>query len=656
MANWNVYCKRADFKGIGKKYGIDQVTARIIINRDIPEDQIGHFLHPEITDLHSPRLMKDLPRACEIITQLINDKKKIRIIGDYDGDGICSAYILTDGLRTLGADCDYQLPNRIVDGYGLNPQMVEKAVEDGVEAIITCDNGIAAGEAVELAKKNNLTVIVTDHHAIPFTTVEKDSADEDDKHSEVNAAGNNADDASGKTSEGDKQPEINAAGNNSEDAASQYPQEPDTERGSFDFYKDGNVYHMPHADCVVDPHRADDTYPYPGICGAVVAFKLISELFEMADRTDAMRYLPEAAFATVTDIMELKDENRAIVSLGLKQLSQSENIGLDKLIAVTGLDKNNIKAWQIGFVLGPCFNASGRIDSAEKALRLLLETDEEKAEQEALELVSLNEQRKAMEQQGIDVALETLSHAESLPTVIVYYMPALHESLCGLVAGKIKEKYNRPTFVLCKTVNGDVKGSGRSIEAYSMYDKMVEANEAFGGDGVFTKFGGHPMAAGLSMREEDIEWLRLFLDEHSGLTDDDMQEKVMIDVPMPLYYASIPLVEELHRLEPFGNGNPGPVFADRNLPVMSYRKIGRDSQYRKLSFDSNGVKVDGIYFGDGAQMDTDFSDAFGEAELQKASFGQQNQIRLDIIYDPDINEYNGFQSIQAKIKSYRVRQ
>lgn len=617
MANWKVYCKRADFKGIGEKYGIDQVTARIIVNRDIPENQIGHYLHPEITDLHSPRLMKDLPRACEIITQMIKDKKKIRIIGDYDGDGICSAYILTDGLRTLGADCDYKLPDRIVDGYGLNPAMVEQAVNDGVEAIITCDNGIAAGEAVKLAKKNNLTVIVTDHHAIPFTTVE--------------------------------------AGKNSEDVSGQYPQEADTERGSFDFYKDGNIYHLPHADCVVDPHRADDTYQFPGICGAVVAFKLISELFEMADRTDAMRYLPEAAFATVTDIMELKDENRAIVSLGLKQLSQSENIGLDKLIAVTGLDKNNIKAWQIGFVLGPCFNASGRIDSAEKALRLLLETDEEKAEQEALELVSLNEQRKAMEQQGIDVALETLSHAESLPTVIVYYMPALHESLCGLVAGKIKEKYNRPTFVLCKTVNGDVKGSGRSIEAYSMYDKMVEANEAFGGDGVFTKFGGHPMAAGLSMREEDIEWLRLFLDEHSGLTSDDMQEKVMIDVPMPLYYANIPLVEELDKLEPFGNGNPGPVFADRNLPVTSYRKIGKTQQYRKLSFASNGVKVDGIYFGDGSQMDADISSAFGEEELQKALSGKLNQIRLDIIYDPDINEYNGFQSIQAKIKSYRVR-
>ena len=612
MANWNVYCKRADFKGIGEKYGIDQVTARIIVNRDIPEEQIGHYLHPEITDLHSPKLMKDLPRACEIIMKLIQENKKIRVIGDYDGDGICSAYILTDGLRTLGAECDYKLPDRIVDGYGLNPQMVEQAVEDGVEAIITCDNGIAAGEAVKLAKKNNLTVIVTDHHAIPFTTVE-------------------------------------------EDAASQYPQEPDTERGSFDFYKDGNVYHLPHADCVVDPHRADDTYPYPGICGAVVAFKLISELFQMAGRTDSGKYLPEAAFATVTDIMELKDENRAIVSLGLKQLSQGENIGLDKLIAVTGLDKNHIKAWQIGFVLGPCFNASGRIDSAEKALRLLLETDEEKAEQEALELVSLNEQRKAMEQQGIDVALETLSHAESLPTVIVYYMPALHESLCGLVAGKIKEKYNRPTFVLCKTASGDVKGSGRSIEAYPMYEKMVEANEAFGDNGVFTKFGGHPMAAGLSMREEDIEWLRLFLDEHSGLTDDDMQEKVMIDVPMPLYYANIPLVEEIQKLEPFGNGNPSPVFADRNLPVMSYRKIGKESQCRKLSFNSNGTRIDGIYFGDGEEMDEKITEAFGAGEFQKALAGKPNQIRLDIIYDPDINEYNGFQSIQAKIRSYRVR-
>ncbi|MGN0240597.1 MAG: DHH family phosphoesterase [Candidatus Weimeria sp.] len=613
MANWKVYCKNADFKGIGKKYGIDQVTARIIINRDIPEDQIGKYLNPEITDLHSPELMKDLPRACEIILQLIKDKKKIRVIGDYDGDGICSAYILTDGLRTLGADCDYKLPDRIADGYGLNPEMVAQAADDGVEAVITCDNGIAAGEAVELAKKNNLTVIVTDHHAIPFSTVEGD------------------------------------------DAAAAYPEEADTGRGSFDFYRDGNIYHLPHADCVVDPHRADDTYPFPGICGAVVAYKLISVLFQMSGRTDARKYLPEAAFATVTDIMELKDENRAIVSLGLKQMARSENIGLDRLISVAGLDKNNIRACHIGFILGPCFNASGRIDSAEKALRLLLEKDKKKAEEEALELVSLNDTRKAMEQRGIDEAFETLSHEKNLPTVIVFYMPDLHESLCGLVAGKIKEKYNRPTFVLCKTVNGDVKGSGRSIEAYPMYDKMVEANEAFGGDGVFTKFGGHPMAAGLSMREEDIDWLRSFLDEHSGLRDDDMQEKVMIDVPMPLYYASIKLVEELQKLEPFGNGNPGPVFADRNLPVTSYRKIGQEKQYRKLSFISDRKRIDGIYFGDGQEMDEKIIAAFGEEELEKAASGKQNQIRLDIIYDPDINDYNGFRSIQAKIKGYRVR-
>ena len=612
MSNWNVYCKKADFKGIGEKYGIDQVTARILVNRDIPEDQIGKYLHPEITDLHSPKLMKDLPRACEIVFQLIKDKKKIRVIGDYDGDGICSAYILTDGLRILGADCDYKLPDRVVDGYGLNPEMVEQAVEEGIDAIITCDNGIAAAEAVELAKKNNLTVIVTDHHAIPFSTIEGD-------------------------------------------VESQYPQEADTKKGIFDFYNDGYIYHLPHADCVVDPHRADDTYPFPGICGAVVVFKLISCLFEITGRTDVNRYLPEAAFATVTDIMELRDENRAIVSLGLKQMSRAENLGLDELIKATGIDRDYIKAWQIGFILGPCFNASGRIDSAEKALKLLLETDQKKAQQEAEDLVSLNEQRKAMTQAGVDAALDTLSKAESLPTVIVYYMPALHESLCGLVAGKIKEKYNRPTFVLCKTVNGDVKGSGRSIEAYSMYDKMVEANEAYGGDGVFTKFGGHPMAAGLSMREEDVEWLRSYLDEHSGLKDEDMQQKVMIDVPMPLSYVSIPLVEELSRLEPFGNGNETPIFADRNLELTSYRAIGKERQYRKLGLSSNGAAVDAIYFGDGEEMDKRITEAFGEDELQKASFGKSNQIRLDIIYDPDINEYNGFKNIQAKIKSYRVR-
>lgn len=613
MAKWECYCKKADFKKLAAKYGIDQVTARIMINRDIHEEEMGRFLSPDLSQLHSPHLMKDMDMAVRLIQSMIHDKKKIRVFGDYDGDGICSAYILVDGLRSVGADVDYKLPDRVHDGYGLNPEMVEKAASEGIEAVITCDNGIAAAEAVQRARDKGMTVIVTDHHEIPYSTPE----------------------------EGDD--------------AARLPKEADTEHGVHDFFSDGKVYHLPHANCVVDPHRADDSYPFPGICGAVVAFKMITALFEACGRMDALKYLPEAAFATVTDIMELRDENRVIVSFGLKQMAHSGNVGLDALIDAAGLDRNHIQAWHIGFVLGPCFNASGRIDSAEKALDLLLENDPTRTKEKAEELISLNEERKGMTQKGVDRAFEELSGRTELPKVMVLYIPDLHESLCGLVAGKLKEKFYRPVFVLCKTENGDVKGSGRSIEAYSMYEKMVEANEAYGGDGVFTKFGGHPMAAGLSMREEDVDWLKTFLNDHSGLVDDDLQEKVMIDVPMPLYYASFSLIDDLQKLEPFGNGNEKPVFAENGLDVLSYRRIGKEQQYRKLTLSSKSTRVDALYFGDGDAMDRDITGAFGEGELAKALSGQKNQIRLDIVYDPDINEYNGVRSIQAKIKKYRVR-
>lgn len=607
MAKWECYCKKADFKGLAARYGVDQVTARVMVNRDIPEKAMGKFLSPTPRDLHSPLLMKDLERAAETIFELIHQNKKIRIFGDYDGDGICSSYILYDGMRALGADVDYQLPDRIKDGYGLNDSMVERAAGDGVDVIVTCDNGIAASDAVQLAGDKGMTVIVTDHHAIPFSTPEDD----------------------GETLK--------------------YPPEADTEQGVWDFCRDGKIYHLPHASCVVDPHRADDSYPFPEICGAVVAFKLITQLFCIEGKgRDAMKYLPEAAFATVTDIMELKDENRAIVKLGLKRMAEGENIGLTALIKAAGLDKNNIKSWHIGFVLGPCFNASGRIDSAEKALSLLIETDKEKAEEKAEELVELNEKRKSMTQKGVEYAFDKLSGEDRIPDVIVLYLPELHESLCGLVAGKLKEHFYRPTFVLCRTEGGDVKGSGRSIEGYSMYEKMVEANEAYGGDGVFTKFGGHPMAAGLSMREDDIGWLRDFLNQHSGLSGDDLEQKLMIDVPMPLYYVSIPLIGDLAKLEPYGNGNEKPVFAENGLSVISYRKIGREQQYRKLTLLSRDVAVDALYFGNGEQMDSDIEEAFGASELDRALAGQKNRIKLDISYDPDINEYNGVKSIQAR--------
>jgi len=615
MAKWMSLMKKADFKKIAADLGIDQVTARVLVNRHLSEEDMKVFLNPDLGSLNDPLLMSDMERASELIRGLIKDKKRIRVVGDYDADGICSTYILIDALRRLGADCDFCLPDRVKDGYGLNPDMVEQAAEDGIEAIITCDNGIAASPAVSLAKEKGMTVIVTDHHEIPFSTAE---------------------------------------GNEGE-----LPEAFDTGSGVYDAISGDKIYHLPHADAVIDPHRMDDKYPFPGICGAVVAWKLVFVLFS-GEADSYMDYLPEAAFATITDIMELVDENRIIVYYGLKAMAEAKNPGLDALIECSGLDRTRISAYNVGFVLGPCFNASGRIDTAETAVSLLLENDREKALAIANKLVKLNDQRKFMTTMGVNKAFAMLSELEEIPDVIVIYMQDLHESLCGLVAGKLKEKYNRPVFVLCKTKTGEVKGSGRSIEAYSMYEKMVEANEAYEQEnpdngGVFIRFGGHPMAAGLSMRETDIDWLRNYLNQHSDLSASDMEKRVIIDVPMPLWYVKIPLIDELSRLEPFGNGNPRPVFAEKGLPLVSYRMIGKGQQYRKLRLSSHGRVVDALYFGEGAAMDGAIREAFGRSQLDKAMAGMKNDIRLDIVYYPDINDYMGTKSAEARITDFRVR-
>lgn len=615
MAKWMSLMKKADFKKIAADLGIDQVTARVLVNRHLSEEDMKAFLNPDLGSLNDPLLMSDMERACELIRGLIKDKKRIRVVGDYDADGICSTYILIDALRRLGADCDFCLPDRVKDGYGLNPDMVEQAAEDGIEAIITCDNGIAASPAVSLAKEKGMTVIVTDHHEIPFSTAE---------------------------------------GNEGE-----LPEAFDTGSGVYDAISGDKIYHLPHADAVIDPHRIDDKYPFPGICGAVVAWKLVFVLFS-GEADSYMDYLPEAAFATITDIMELVDENRIIVYYGLKAMAEAKNPGLDALIECSGLDRTRISAYNVGFVLGPCFNASGRIDTAETAVSLLLENDREKALAIANKLVKLNDQRKFMTTMGVNKAFAMLSELAEIPDVIVIYMQDLHESLCGLVAGKLKEKYNRPVFVLCKTKTGEVKGSGRSIEAYSMYEKMVEANEAYEQEnpdngGVFIRFGGHPMAAGLSMRETDIDWLRNYLNQHSDLSASDMEKRVIIDVPMPLWYVKIPLIDELSRLEPFGNGNPRPVFAEKGLPLVSYRMIGKGQQYRKLRLSSHGRVVDALYFGEGAAMDGAIREAFGRSQLDKAMAGMKNDIRLDIVYYPDINDYMGTKSAEARITDFRVR-
>ena len=585
MAKWMVKAKRADFAGLSSRLGIDMVTARLLVNRGVPEEAMADFLHPSLSQLHDGSSMKDLPLAADILTGHIKKGTKIRVIGDYDVDGIFSTYILVSALRQCGGDVDYAIPHRTKDGYGVNPQMIEEAKNAGIGLVLTCDNGISAADAVDAAKAYGMTVIVTDHHEIPFSIENKEK-----------------------------------------------------------------IYHFPNADAVVDPHRADETYPFAGICGAVVAWKLVFVLFEKngIGVEKVFDYLEMAAIATVCDIMALQDENRPIVKFGLNALTHTKNKGLSALIDCTGIDREHITTYHIGFVLGPCFNASGRLETALLGLGLLLEEDERQAAAKAAELVNLNEVRKAMTEEGMEAAIRQMEEEHlSGDKVLVIYVPKLHESLCGIVAGRIKEKYYRPVFVLCDG-ESSVKGSGRSIPAYSMYERMQEV------DHYFTKYGGHPMAAGLSMHKEDVERFRQDLNEKSRLTEADLIPKLMIDVPMPLSYLTLERVREFSILEPFGNGNEKPVFADKNLPVLHIFSMGKQKQYRKLVFGAGNARIEGVYFGDGEAMDSCLEENFGLEALNAARSGRSNPIRLKITYYPSINAYRGVESLQVIIGEYSV--
>ncbi len=585
MSNWVVVAKKADFKGLGEKLGVDQVVARIMVNRDIAPNDMPAFLHPDLKMLHDPLLMKDMDRAVFLLMQAIDQKKHIRVIGDYDIDGINATYILLKGIRKCGGVADYAIPNRITDGYGINPSMVEAAAEAGAEVIITCDNGIAALPAIERAHELGMQIIVTDHHQIPFEE-----------------------------------------GENGE-----------------------HLEKLPPADAVVDPHRSDDEYPFSEICGAVVAWKLIMTLYGEYgfSREEGLSFLENAAFATVGDIMPLLDENRVIVSLGLKALSHTKNTGLDALITRTGIDRDAISTYHVGFVIGPCFNASGRLETADMALSLLMEEDEKEAGKKAAELMAVNEERKHMTVKGMDEADGLISsqcvHGGELDKVLVIYVPGLHESLCGIVAGRIKGKYNRPVFVLTDG-ESEVKGSGRSIPAYSMFEKMTECGHHL------LKFGGHPMAAGLSLEKKSVEAFRHDMNERSGLSDEDLIPEVVIDVPMPLSYLTIDRIRELSVLEPFGNGNEKPVFADKNVRVKSISYIGKEKQYLKFSF---GM-VSGIYFGDGQKLVERLNETYGEAALQSAFSGAESDIEISFTYYPQINSYRGIESMQVVIDEWRI--
>lgn len=569
MEKWMVYNKKADFQKIGSEFGIDPVIARLIRNRDIQDmKEIRSYLYGTLAEIPSPWKMKDMERAVQILQKKITQKKKIRIIGDYDIDGVTATCILLKGLKRLNANVDTYIPDRVKDGYGMHEQLIDKALEDGIDTILTCDNGIAAAAEIEYAKKEGLTVIVTDHHDILFR---------------------------------------------------------DTE--------DGRIWIIPKADAVVNPKQNDCLYPNKNICGAVVAWKLIWALYERLgiDSDEIWDFLELAAIATVGDVMDLQGENRIIVKEGLKKLSSTSFEGLKALICVNNLEGAEITAYHVGFVIGPCINASGRLDTAARSLELLLADNMEDAMKLADDLYDLNQSRKAMTEQGKEQAIQSIEENNlGKDRVLVVYLPDCHESLAGIIAGRIREAYNKPVFVLTKGADG-VKGSGRSIEAYSMYEELVKCSD------LLTQFGGHPMAAGLSMEEKNVELFRRRLNDNCTLTEQDLIPKIMIDVPMPISYLSKKLTEQLKVLEPFGKGNSKPLFAQKNLRAVGIRVLGRNRNVAKmLLIDENGIKMDAVYFGE-AQEFVDFVQAHDT---------------ISVTYYPEINVFQGRENLQVVIKNY----
>lgn len=583
-----VSAKKADFTGIAEKFHIDPVIARIIRNRDIVGDEnIDRFLHGTMADLHDPALLKDAEKAARILEDKIARKLPIRIIGDYDIDGVCAAYILYAGLTHMGAVADTVIPHRIHDGYGMNDHMITEAHQAGIDTILTCDNGIAAKEQVARAKSLGMTVVVTDHHEVPYEVQEDGSRREC----------------------------------------------------------------PPPADAVIDPKQADCGYPFDGICGAVVAYKLIQVMAAGGTQTGTAELLQEllafAAFATVGDVMELTDENRIIVRYGLQQIGRSANLGLQALLAVNGLQDRPLSAYHIGFVLGPCLNATGRLDTAGRALRMFQTRDRAEAATIAGELKALNDNRKNMTLQGTQQAVAAIEGSGLRDDrVLVVYLPDCHESLAGIIAGRLKERYHKPVFVLTRSEEG-VKGSGRSIEAYHMYDKMSECKE------LYTKYGGHKMAAGVSMPEEHVERFRTWLNEHCGLTEEDLEEKLHIDVPMPMSYVTEQLVRQLSVLEPFGNGNPKPVFAQRNLRLLRGRVLGKNGNVGRYTVeDDDGGRFEMIYFGNMESWHTFLAEQFGQEAYERLYRGGGGEIRIHVIYYPDLDVYQGRERLQMIMQDY----
>lgn len=585
MEKWFEIKKGADFNRLAGQFHISPVTARIIRNREvIGEEAVDRYLNGGLQDLYNPHLLKDADLLTDILIKKIKEQKSIRIIGDYDIDGVMSTYILHQGIRRCGGRVDTRIPDRIRDGYGINDHLIEQAKEAEIDTIVTCDNGIAAIDEIAHAKALGMTVLVTDHHEIPYSE----------------------------------------------------------EEGR-------RIYKKSAADAIVNPKQQDCPYPYKELCGAAVAFKVIQILYEKCGvpREEAWEFLENAAFATVGDVMDLTDENRILVKEGLKRIRHTKNKGMRALILQNNLEFDRINAYHFGFVLGPCINASGRLETAKIALSLFLQEDERKAAEIAAELVELNAQRKDMTAEGVELAVKAVEEENVGEKVMVIYLPDVHESLAGIIAGRIREMYHRPTLVLTKSEEG-VKGSGRSIEAYSMYEELCKCEE------FFTKFGGHPMAAGISMKEADIEAFREKINACCELTDEDFIPKIKIDVPVPADWPDTSFVRELDLLEPFGKGNTKPQFADKNIGIEHMYIVGKNRNVLKLWLRTGGGgRISAVYFGDIERFLGYYREKFGEPEVERALCGRENAIRMSMVYYPEINVYQGRESVQLVIKNYR---
>ncbi len=585
---WAVSAKKADFQAIGQRFGIDPVLARIMRNRGLTDlQEMNLYLHGTRADLNDPHLLKDADLAAQILREKIKEKKRIRIIGDYDIDGIQSTYILYCALRRLGADADFVIPDRILDGYGLNEHLVTRASQDGIDTILTCDNGISAIDQIHLAKSLGMTVVVTDHHEVPFTEVDGVRREK-----------------------------------------------------------------VCEADAVVNPKQQACHYPFKKLCGAAVAFKLVQVLYEVfgLEVSEADCFIENAGFATVGDVMDLQGENRILVKLGLEMLNRTTNIGMKALILQNKLTMGAIKSHDIGFRIGPCLNASGRLDTARLSLKLLLCESETEAAVLAEEIVELNESRKLLTMHAVEQAKEIAQQEEYVnDRVLVIFLPDCHESLAGIVAGRIREAYYRPTLVVTRSEHG-AKGSGRSIESYSMYEELCKCEE------YLTQFGGHPMAAGFSLKEADIDAFRRKLNEACTLTEEELRPKVVIDVPMPISYITERLVNQLGCLEPFGKGNEKPVFADRNLVIERLRICGKEGRGFQMKVrNAAGVSMDAVYFGDAEDLLLPLTEKYGKVVAQDTLAGRcVHEAALHFTYYPEMDHYYETPRIKLRLTGVSV--